>query len=183
MGGWSQANYQRHIAKHHADFAQEAAAAIQRLIDRASGGSVRPGGAPGRADAALVALTDRTKKLIGDVLRVDIRAPRNEVAAEIAPVLRRMEADASTAIADQVVAAVRSDGLGVAGLEATRDALGNGRVDLLLLDASAELDDDHRNDLIRLAATTGADVEVVEAHPGLSRFGGVEGALLRYRPD
>ena len=31
--GWSQANYQRHIAKHHAGFAQETADAIQRLID------------------------------------------------------------------------------------------------------------------------------------------------------
>jgi peptide subunit release factor 1 (eRF1) len=70
----------------------------------------------------------------------------------------------------------------VAGLEATREALGNGQVDLLLLDAAAELDDDHRNDLIRLAATTGADLEVVEGHSGLSRFGGV-GALLRYRLD
>ena len=182
MGGWSQANYQRHIAKHHADFAQEAAAAIQRLIDGHQAERLILAGDEVALTPLLAALTDRTKKLIGDVLRVDIRAPRNEVAAEIAPVLRRMEADASTAIADQVVAAVRSDGLGVAGLEATRDALGNGRVDLLLLDASAELDDDHRNDLIRLAATTGADVEVVEAHPGLSRFGGV-GALLRYRPD
>lgn len=119
------------------------------------------------------ALTDRTKELVGDVLRVDIRPPRDEVAAEIAPVLRRMEADASAAIADQVVAAVRSDGLSVAGLEATREALGNGQVELLLLDASADLDDEHRNDLLRLAATTGADVDVVEGHPGLSRFGGV----------
>jgi len=40
--------------------------------------------------------------------------------------------------------------------------------------------DEQRNALIRLAATTGADVEIVEAHAGLTRFGGV-GALLRYR--
>ncbi len=91
-----------------------------------------------------------------------------------------MEADASTAIADQVVAAVRSDGLGVAGIDATRQALGNGQVDLLLLEANSDIDDEQRNELIRLAATTGADVEVVEAHDGLARFGGV-GALLRYR--
>lgn len=182
MGGWSQANYQRHIDKHHADFAQEAADAIQRLIDGHKAERVILAGDEVALAPLQAALTDRTKELVGDVLRVDIRAPRDEVAAEIAPVLRRMEADASTAIADQVVAAVRSDGLGVAGLEATREALGNGQVDLLLLDASAELDDDQRNDLIRLAATTGADVEVVEGHPGLSRFGGV-GALLRYRLD
>ena len=41
---------------------------------------------------------------------------------------------------------------GTLGLQG--EAPGNGQVDLLLLDAAAELDDDHRNDLIRLAATT-----------------------------
>jgi len=103
-----------------------------------------------------------------------------QLADAIDDVLQRMEADASTTIADQVVAAVRSDGLGVAGLEATRRALGNGQVDLLLLEANTDVDDEQRNELIRLAAITGADVEVVEAHAGLTRFGGV-GALLRYR--
>jgi len=55
------------------------------------------------------------------------------------------------------------------------------RVDLLLLEANSDVDDEQRNELIRLAATAGADIEVVEAHAGLTRFGGV-GALLRYRP-
>jgi peptide chain release factor subunit 1 len=179
-GGWSQANYQRHIDKHHADFAQEAAAAIEGLVDRHMAERVILAGDEVALTPLLAALADRTKELVGDILRVDIRAPRDEVAAEIAPVLQRMEADASTAIADQVVAAVRSDGLGVAGLDATRQALGNGQVDLLLLEANSDVDDEQRNELIRLAATTGADVEVVEAHAGLTRFGGV-GALLRYR--
>lgn len=180
MGGWSQANYQRHIDKHHADFAQEAAEAIEGLVDRHMAERVILAGDEVAVTPLLAALADRTKQLVGDILRVDIRAPRDEVAAEIAPVLQRMEADASTTIADQVVAAVRSDGLGVAGLEATRRALGNGQVDLLLLEANTDVDDEQRNELIRLAAITGADVEVVEAHAGLTRLGGV-GALLRYR--
>jgi len=182
MGGWSQANYQRHVAKHNADFAQEAADAIEGLVQRYGAERVILAGDEVALTPLMAALSDQTKGLVGDVLRVDIRAPRDEVAAEIAPVLERMEAEASSAIADQVIAAVRSGGLGVAGLDATRQALDNGQVDLLLLDANAELDDDQRNELIRLAATSGADVEVVEAHPGLSRFGGV-GALLRYRLD
>lgn len=180
MGGWSQANYQRHIAKHHADFAHEAAQAIERLLDGHQAERVILAGDEVALTPLMAALSSRTRELVGDVLRVDIRAPRDEVAAEIAPVLQRMEAEASTAIADQVVAAVRSDGLGVAGLDATRQALGNGQVDLLLLEANSDVDDEQRNALIRLAATTGADVEVVEAHAGLTRFGGV-GALLRYR--
>jgi peptide chain release factor subunit 1 len=179
-GGWSQARFQRHIEKHHADFAQEAAGAIEGLVERYGAERVILAGDEVALTPLMAALSDRTKELVGDVLRVDIRAPRDEVAAEIAPVLRRMEAGASSAIADQVVAAVRSDGLGVAGLDATRQALGNGQVDILLLEANSDVDDEQRNELIRLAATTGADVEVVEAHAGLTRFGGV-GALLRYR--
>lgn len=179
-GGWSQANYQRHIDKHNADFAQETAEAIERLVDRYKPERVILAGDEVALTPLMAALADHTKELVGEILRVDIRAPRDEVAAEIAPVLQRMEADASTAIADQVVAAVRSDGLGVAGLDATRRALGNGQVDLLLLEADSDVDDEQRNELIRLAATTGADVEVIEAHAGLTRFGGV-GAVLRYR--
>ncbi len=181
-GGWSQARFQRHIEKHHADFAQEAAGAIEGLVDRYGAERVILAGDEVALTPLMGALSDRVKALVGEVLRVDIRAPRDEVAAEIAPVLERMEAEASSAVADQVISAVRSDGLGVAGVDATGQALTNGQVDLLLLDANAELDDEKRNELIRLAATTGADVEVVEAHEGLMRFGGV-GALLRYRLD
>lgn len=179
-GGLSQANYQRHIDKHHADFAQEAAGAIERLVEQYGAERVILAGDEVALAPLMGALSERVKERVGEVLRVDIRAPRDEVAAEIAPVLQRMEAEASIAIADQVVAAVRSDGLGVAGLEATRQALGNGQVDFLVLDATAELDVGQRNELVRLAATTGAEVEVVEKHSGLDRFGGV-GALLRYR--
>lgn len=179
-GGLSQANYQRHIEKHHADFAQEAADAIERLVERNRAERVILAGDEVALTPLMGALSVRVKELVGDVLRVDIRAPRDDVAAEIAPVLERLESEASRAIADQVIAAVRSDGLGAAGLDATRQALANGQVDLLVLDASAELDDDQRNELIRLAATSGADVEIVQGHAGLARFGGV-GALLRYR--
>jgi peptide subunit release factor 1 (eRF1) len=180
MGGWSQANYQRHIAKHHADFAQEAAGAIERLVDRHGAERVILAGDEVAMTPLMDALSERVRALVGDTLRVDIRAPREDVAAEIAPVLKHMEAEASSATADRVVAAVRSDGLGVAGLDATLEALGNGQVDLLVVDADAQLDGERRNELIRLAATSGAEVEVVEGHAGMDRLGGV-GALLRYR--
>ena len=77
---------------------------------------------------------------------------------------------------------MRSGGLGVDGLERTRAALEHGQVDVLLLDEDAPLSDTNRNELIRLAAGTGADVEVVRGHAVLSELGGV-GALLRYQHD
>ena len=67
-------------------------------------------------------------------------------------------------------------------MEETRAALTHGQVDVLLLEAEAPLDEAGRSDLIRLAATTSADVEVVEQHPLLAQAGGI-GALLRYRHE
>ena len=74
---------------------------------------------------------------------------------------------------------MRSDGLGVAGLKRTRTALEYGQAHMLLLDPAADVDEKTRSQLIRLAATTGADVELVENHVPFQQIGGV-GALLRY---
>ena len=78
--------------------------------------------------------------------------------------------------------AVRAGRLGVAGLAETRAALERGQVDTLLLDPGADLDEEQRADLVRLAATTSSDLEVVEGHEAFQRLGGV-GALLRYQDD
>jgi peptide chain release factor subunit 1 len=181
-GGWSQARYQRHIAKHHADFAAEAATAIERLVRSHGADRLVVAGDEVAITPLLEALPGHLAESVGDVLRIDIRAPRDEVAAEVEPVLRQMEAEASSDAADALVAAVRSGGLGVAGYDATVEAAGNGQVDRLVLASDAPLDDEPRNDLIRLVTQSAGDIEVVEDHPGLARMGGV-GALLRYRLD
>lgn len=51
---------------------------------------------------------------------------------------------------------------------------------MLLLAPTAEVDEEARRALIRLATTTSAEVAVVEQHALFERLGGV-GALLRYR--
>jgi hypothetical protein len=91
-GGWSQARYQRPIDKHHADFAGEAAEAIERLVDRHETTRVVLAGDEVAMTPLMAALSDRLKERGGDLLRVDIRAARDDVAAELEPVLRRMEA-------------------------------------------------------------------------------------------
>ena len=74
---------------------------------------------------------------------------------------------------------MRSDGLGVAGPERIRTALEYGQADMLLLDPAADVDETTRSQLIRRAATTGADVELVENQVSFQQTGDV-GALLRY---
>jgi stalled ribosome rescue protein Dom34 len=97
-----------------------------------------------------------------------------------APVLDAAEAVHAQLAANQLVGAVRADALGVAGLEATLHALAGGQVDRLLLHEAAEFEDDTRAQLVRMAAISGAHVEVVRDHVALRDLGGV-GALLRYR--
>lgn len=111
---------------------------------------------------------------------MDPRALRDEVAREVALLIAQAEHEDDHAIADQLVEAVQADGLGVNGLEPTRAALEHGQVDVLVLDDEVPLDSSTRNDLVRLAATTDADVEVVTQHLVLRELGGV-GALLRYK--
>jgi hypothetical protein len=181
MGGWSQARYQRHIDKHRRDFAREAATAIERPVDREGATLVLLAGDEVAVPLLRAALSDRVAALIhGKPLRLDIRAPRDSVLAEIAPILDRVAADVARCGADRLIAAVREDGLGVAGLARTSAALEQGRAERLLLAAEVTLPHRTRAELIRLAARTGADVEVVEQHAGLQALGGV-GALLRYR--
>ena len=183
IGGWSQAGYQRHIDKHRTDFAREAAAAIERLVGREGAVRLILAGDEVAITPLRNALSSAMTALVyGNARRIDIRTPQDDMAFEVAPLLARAEAEDACSIGDRLIQAVRAGGLGVIGLEATRTALAYGQVDTLVLDAEASIDDDERNALVRLAATTGADVEVVEGHGPLGDLGGV-GALLRYRLD
>ena len=183
LGGLNMARYQRHIEKHRTDFAREAAAEIELLVERERASRVVLAGNQVALPLLLDALSPRVLSLVhGGARGLHPGVTRDVVADEIAPILAQAEAESGRTIADQLVDAVRSDALGVAGLDDTLAALEHAQVDVLVLVGDAPLDADIRANLIRLAVTTGADVEVVAAHDILERLGGV-GALLRYRHD
>jgi peptide chain release factor subunit 1 len=173
--------YQRHVANHREAFAREAAQEIERLVDQEQAVRVILAGNAVAMPPLQAALSPRIRNLVQvEGLRMDPRALRDEVAREVALLVAQAEREDDHAIADQLVEAVQADGLGVDGLERTQAALEHGQVDVLVLDDEVPLDGETRNELIRLAATTGADVEVVEQHLVLRELGGV-GALLRYK--
>lgn len=181
VGGWSQSRYQRTIENNRASFAKEAAAAIERLVKDEGAALLILAGDEVAIPLLRDALPARVGELVHDeVLRLDIRTGRDEVMEEIAPILAAVEADSSSSVADQLVGAIRSNGLGVARYAETRAALERGQVDVLLLDPQAPVDEEQRAELVRMATSTGARVEVVEDHEGLQLLGGV-GGLLRYR--
>lgn len=180
IGGWSQARYQRTIENNREAFATQSAAAIEDLVQ--SVGAVRLILAGDSVAIPLLkqALSPAMLEMTEDILRFDIRASQQEIREEIAPILAQAEADASRSLTDQLVGAIRSDGLGVAGLPAVRKALEQGQVDTLLLDPKADIDGNVRSELVRLAASTSADVVVVEDHEAFHELSGV-GGILRYR--
>jgi stalled ribosome rescue protein Dom34 len=182
VGGLNQASYQRHNANLRAQFARETAAELARLVDAEEASRVVLAGDEVAIPLLRDALSPRVADLVKDVLRLDIRAPLDTVAEEVKQVLGAADAEDAQTTADQLLAAVRAGGLGVAGLDETRAALEHGQVDELVLDPAAELDEATRGELVRLAQLTSATIEVVERHDGLQRLGGV-GALLRYRHD
>ncbi|HEY7127384.1 MAG TPA: Vms1/Ankzf1 family peptidyl-tRNA hydrolase [Ktedonobacterales bacterium] len=180
-GGINQERYKRHIEKHRTDFAREAAEEIEQLVQSENANRVILAGDEVAIPLLRDALSSRvTSLLTDDVLRLDIRVPRNEVEQAAAPILAQAEEEDEHSLADQLVSAVQADTLGVVGLEGTRAMLEHGQVDTLLLSDALPLDAEDRSELVRLAAVTSADVEVVQGHDTFERLGGV-GALLRYR--
>ncbi|HEY8284940.1 MAG TPA: hypothetical protein VIJ28_11200 [Chloroflexota bacterium] len=182
IGGSNQNKYQRHIARHRANVAREVAAEIERVVDREGAVRVILAGDAVAIPLLREALSPPIADMLEDVRRIDILAPRQEIEHEIAPILARAEAAGSRSLADQLIDAVRADGLGVVGLEPTLWALEHGQADVLLLASEAPIDEETRGDLVRLATTTDADMEVVRDHARFHHLGGV-GALLRYRHE
>lgn len=181
-GGWSQARYQRHIDMQDKRFAREAAAAIERLVRRERAQHVILAGDERTIPVLENELTDAVGALVEFVTRLEMRSSRDEVRAEVLPVLAAIEEAEGLDAAERAVAGERSGGLGVTGIDATMAALEAGQVDQLVIDEAVALDPELRAELVRQAALTDAGVEIVHDHAGLARRDGV-GATLRFRMD
>ena len=180
QGGQSQARYQRHVDEQDERFAKELGEALERLVRRESAKRVVLAGNERAINALRAVMSKQLESLVEDVEHLQIIASREQLEADVLPVLERAEELGSRDVADRVIEGVRSGQLGVAGLERTMQALENGQVDELVIDETAEIDEELRAELVRQAALTSARVEVVSGHSAIRRFGGV-GGTLRYR--
>ena len=180
QGGWSQARYQRHIDTQDQRFAQEAAAAIDRLVAREKPAHVIIAGDERAISVLDAELPERVRPLVEHVARIDMRAAPDEVREDVRPILSALEEADGQDAADRAIAGHRARDLGVVGINAVMAALEAGQVDELVLDETAGTDEELRAELIRQASLTDAHVEVVRDHEGLARHEGV-GATLRFR--
>jgi stalled ribosome rescue protein Dom34 len=163
------------------DFAREVAEAIEASVIHESATRIILAGDEVAIPLLHKALPPKLEPLVSEqVLRLDIRSPRADVQDEIAPLLAQIEADESHDVATRLIEAVREQGLGVIGVQETHDALNHGQAETLALAEEATLPAQERNELVHLAAVSGANVETIKGHEALTEAGGV-GALLRYR--
>jgi peptide chain release factor subunit 1 len=180
-GGWSQARFQRHIQNNREEFARGAAEAIESLAKREGATHLILAGNEVAVPLVKDALSQQMAEVLHDeTLRIHIRAASDEVQDEVTPILAQLEREQDYSVAERLIEGVRGGGLAVSGMKHTRRALENGQVDTLVLATDVDIPEKQRNELIQLAATTSAGVEVVEGHETLRELGGV-GGLLRYQ--
>lgn len=181
VNAMNQAHYQRYARHVRAEFADEVAEALERLVGSMAADQVILAGDAVAVPLLRKALSPHIAKLVWEpALALDIAAPRDVIAEKIRPLLQEFQAERERSVLDRLVEAIRADGVGVAGVEPTRTALARGQADTLVLAADAPLEPEVQTALVELATRTDAEIAVVPGGEVLRQLGGV-GALLRYR--
>ena len=209
MGGWSQARYQRRIDNIHLLHVKEVVDALDTVVRAEAIDHVIVAGDAGIVARLREQLPAALAAKVVDVLRLDRHAGEDEIIGEALAALRRKDAEDDAQRVAEVLDAWRAGGLGVAGPEATLQALQLGQVDELLVVAAPaalkpvqRLPDDaaaaptviesptgdgaqqtqvHLADaLVTKATQTGAAVRIIEDPELLRTHGGVA-AALRFR--
>jgi peptide chain release factor subunit 1 len=183
QGGWSQARFQRHIDEQDRRFAARVAEWLTGLADAQHAQTVLIAADDRTSAVLLPQLPDRVRALLVDVRHISMHATRDEVEAEVGPLLDALTAQRATSIADRALAGHQAKALGVAGVEPVRAMLAAGAVAELVIDqASGTLVGRwDRAALVRSAVLTDATITFPRGHEGLLAGGGVA-ATLRYRP-
>jgi len=178
--GMNEHRFRRHVENHRREFAEEAARLIEQLCEQERATRLIIAGDEVALHHLREALPESlTRRVTEGEFHIDIRAGLEHVRRTVEHFLLQTEDDQSQHTADILVGEVEEGDLGVAGYDRTKAALELGAADVVVIDDAYE-PAERKDELARLAAATGARVEVVREHHGLRALGGV-GAILRYR--
>jgi peptide chain release factor subunit 1 len=138
QGGWSQANYQRHIDKLVQDHLREVAELVDRYVRRL------------RGPRLVIVCSDETRAELEEALSHEARnaivgwtaaeahAGPAELLDVVEPVLERWRAEEETSAVERWSSEAGRNGRAAAGWAQTLEAASDGRVDLLLFQDGAE---------------------------------------------
>ncbi|MEM9081809.1 MAG: hypothetical protein AAGC74_14085 [Verrucomicrobiota bacterium] len=178
---WTREHYQNHKRDRNKRFLQTKVRIVDDIMQQRGHNHLVVAGSPKMVSRFTDALPDRLRAKILTTLYAN---PSNGIYPIVQQSIELFAANEHVESHDRVAElenAILSTGLGVAGVEATREALLNGYADMLIIDADFEIPS-VREDLVRLATRAGVEIETVRQSQSLARLSGV-GCLLRYRPN
>lgn len=179
---WTREHYASHRRDRDRRFVKEKIAVIEGLMAKRGHNSLIVAGDPRFVNRLTDALPNSLKqKLIGEIKTGVSDQRLNDVISQAVESFLRAETEESHGTVELLVNSVRAGGLAVVGVESTRRALDQGRVECLIVSSTLLAQD--QESLVRLASQRGVPIETVQDCELLDRNGGA-GALLRYAlPD
>jgi len=210
MGGWSQNRYQRHVDHMRSQHVKEVVDTLGQLVTTEQIAHIIIAGDEVVVPMVRQQLPKPLAEKVIDTIKLDRGADESTVLQATLELLRTKDATTDAEVVEELITQWRSGGLGVAGPEATLQALTMGQVDQLVIagtpatlkrvqklpEGSAPGDvqvdtsapqgtvDPERvklaDELVTRAEQTAARIRFIENSELLADLGGV-GALLRFR--
>jgi len=162
-------------------FIKEKIAVLERIVRSGGHSHIMLAGNPRIAARVREALPRHLADIVVDTVSASARDRVEDVVEATLSSFVDQEERESQENVDLLRRELLRGGLAVAGVEASRLALCEGRADMLLLTADYTAEQVRvREQLLRLASSTGVQVEVVQQSDFLQELGGVS-CLLRYK--
>ena len=136
QGGWSQARFQRHLENFHLQHVKEVVDVLDRIVQDEGIEQVVIAGDEVVTPLLQEQMSKQLAAKVVDRVRIESGAPVDEVLKTTLEAMKRSDQASDVEAVDAVVGAYRAGGLGVVGPEETLEALGQGQVDELLINAS-----------------------------------------------
>lgn len=175
---WTKEHYQNHRQERTNQFVKEKIKILERLMLAGGHTHLILAGNPQMTARIRKALPRHLEEKLIDIVMADPNDNISDVVAVTLAQFIEQEEQESQALVDTLYREIRTSGLAVVGPEASFEALQQGRADVLVL-AQDMPNLTLREELVRLAAQSHCQVEVVKYSPVLMEFGGA-GCLLRY---
>jgi ribosomal protein L7Ae-like RNA K-turn-binding protein len=179
---WSNERYQYQISRLGKSLMKEMVNILDRLMSAGGHTHLVLAGDPMMTHRLLSELPEHLRPKLVDV--VSGRGPRtaSEVVGSAIRRFSEKEEQESQNIAEQLYQELRRGGLAVAGIDDSQQALAWGQVDVLVMTKDFDPSLRTREEMIRMAESTGCRIEIVKDSDLLSSLDGV-GCLLRYRTE
>ena len=178
---WTRRHYVNHRRDRGNRFIKEKIAVLERIVRSGGHSHIMLAGNPLIAARVRKALPRHLADILVDTIPASARDRVEDVVEATLSSFVEQEERESQENVDLLRQELLRGGLAVAGVQESRQVLSEGRADMLLLTADYTAEQMRvREHLLRLAESTGVQVEVVQQSDFLQELGGV-GCLLRYK--